>query len=220
MFRHFKFQISSLYSPRARHTITSIVVPRVTCDLPLQPVRDASKWDDLSNLHLADPNFAIPGKIYLLLGADIYTDVLLHGRWCGPPGTPTAFETQFGWVLTGRTNIRSASHPSVASHHTSVTSSDDILRMFWEIEESPKEYANLSTEERSVVRHFEENHSRSETGRFIVPLPRNTQCKSLGESRNQAVRRFLSLERSLYFKGCFQEFSTVMEEYFEIGQYP
>ena len=38
------FEISSLYSPRARHTITAIVVPRVTCDLPLQPVRDASKW--------------------------------------------------------------------------------------------------------------------------------------------------------------------------------
>ena len=89
--------------------------------------------------------------------------------------------------------------------------------MFWEIEESPKEYANLSTKERSVVRHFEENHSRSETSRFIVPLPRNTQSKSLGESRNQAVRRFLSLERSLYSKGCFKDFSTVMEECFDMG---
>ena len=97
------FQIST--HPRARHTINAIVVPRVTCDLPLQPVCDASKWDHLSNPHQADPNFAIPGKIDLLLGADIYTDVMLHGRRCGPPGTPTAFETQFGWVLMGRTNI-------------------------------------------------------------------------------------------------------------------
>ena len=47
--------------------------------------------------------------------------------------------------------MHSSSHPSVASHHTS---GDDILRMFWEIEEGPKEYSNLSTEERSVVQHF------------------------------------------------------------------
>ena len=114
-------------------------------------------------------------------------------------------------------NQHTASRPSVAFHHASITSSDDILGMFWEIEESPKEYANLSTEERSVVRHFEENHSRSETSRFIVPLPRNTQSKSLGESRNQAVRRFLPLERSLYSKGCFKDFSTVMEECFDMG---
>ena len=112
------------------------------------------KRDHLSNLSLADPDFGIPGKIDLLLGADVYTDVLLHGRRCGPPGTPTAFETQFGWVLTGRTNMHSASHPSVIS-------GDDILRMFWEIEEGPKEYLNLSTEGRSVVQHFKENHSRS-----------------------------------------------------------
>ena len=63
--------------------------------------------------------------------------------------------------------MHSGSHPSVASHHTSVTLGDDILRMFWEIEECPKEYANLSTEEHSVVRHFKKNHSQSETGRFI-----------------------------------------------------
>ena len=76
---------------------------------------------------------------------------------------------------------------------------------------------NLSAEERSVVRHFQETHSRSETGRFIVPLPRNPQGQTLGESRPQAVRRFLSLERSLYSKGQFQEFSNVMEEYFDLS---
>ena len=213
-------EISSLYSSSAKYTITAIVVTCVTCDLPLQPVYDSFKWDHLSNLTLADPDFATPGKIDLLLGADIYSDVLLHGRRCGPPNTPTAFETHFGWVLTGRTqsHSHSASHTStVASHHTAVNSGDDILRMFWEIEENPKDHVNHSPEERIVMRHFEENHSRSETGRFIVPLPKNPHCKQLGESRSQAVRRFHSLERSLYAKGQFHEFATVMSEYFELG---
>ena len=69
-----------------------------------------------------------------------------------------------------------------------------------------------------VIHHFKQNHSRSKTGGFIVPLPKNSQCKQLGESdgRPQAVRRFHSLERSLYAKGQFQEFAIVMNEYFEL----
>ena len=189
----------------------------MTCDLPLQPVCNSSRWNHLLNLSLADPDFGIPGRIDSLLGADMYADVLLHGRQYGPPGTPTAFETQFGWVLTGRTNAHSASHLTVASHHSTITSGDEILRMFWEIEENLKDFSNLSTEERLVVHHFKETHSRFETGRFIVPLPKNPQKKSLGESRSQAVRRYISLERSLYSKDHFQEFSAVMEEYFQSG---
>ena len=136
------FEFSSLYSPKAKLSITAIVVPRVTCDLPLQPVNNASEWKHLSNITLADPDFATPGKIDLLLGAD----VLLNGRRCGPPNTLTAFETQFGWVLTGRTNAHSANHHTIAYHHTAVASGDDLIRKFWEIEESPKDQINLSAE--------------------------------------------------------------------------
>ena len=211
------FEISSLYIPSAKYAISAIVVPRVTCDLPLQPVYNHSNWDQLSNITLADPDFATPGKIDLLLGADIYSDVLLNGRWCGPRSTPTTFETKFRWVLTGRTNANSASHHTVTSHHTAVVSGDDLIRKFWETEENSKHQSTLSAEERSVVQHFQETHSRSDTGRFVVPLPKNPQSQPLGESRSQAVRRFLTLERSLYAKGQFQEFSGVVEEYFELN---
>ena len=36
--------------------------------------------------------------------------------------------------------------------------------------------------------HFQANHSRDQSGRFIVPLPRKPDAKHLGESRSQAVR--------------------------------
>ena len=60
--------------------MTATVVPRVTCDLPLQPVYNGSNWNHISNLSLTDPDFGTPGRIDLLFGADIYADVLLHGR--------------------------------------------------------------------------------------------------------------------------------------------
>ena len=86
-----------------------------------------------------------------------------------------------------------------------VTSSDDTLQRFWEIEEAPSDRSSLSVEEHVVVCHFETNNCRSREGRFVVPLPKNPKMGAVGESRAQAVRRFLSLERSLNLKSRFQE---------------
>ena len=68
-----------------------------------------------------------------------------------------------------------------------------------------------------MVRHFESHHTCSKKGRFIVPLPKNPNARLIGESRSQAVRRFLSLERSLNLKGRFQDFNSVMQEYVDLG---
>ena len=66
------------------------------------------------------------------------------------------------------------------------------------------------------MQHFETNHYRNESGRFVMPLPRKPYTKPLGELRSQAVRRFLSLEHSLCCKGQFADFNAVMQEYFDL----
>ena len=76
--------------------------------------------------------------------------------------------------------------------------------------------SDLSMEERTVLRHFELDHFRNKNGRFVVPLPKTSDAKPLGESRSQAVRRLLSLERSLNAKGRFAEFEAVMKEYVDL----
>ena len=209
------FEISSLTNPADKLNVSAIVVPHVTRDLPVQPVHFKSNWSHLSGLYLSDPEFGQPGKIDVLLGVDVYANVMLQGRRSGQPGTPVALETKFGWVLAGKTNLYS-NDETIQSHHITISSGDDILRKFWEIEESPKDNSNFSPEERTVVRHFADSHTRTKEGRFIVPLPKNPQAKTLGESRQQAVRRFLSLERSLHSKQQFSEFSAVMEEYMQM----
>ena len=140
----------------------------------------------------------------------------LHGRRFGPPGSPVAFETEFGWVLAGEAeSCAPADH--VTTYHTALISGDDVLRKFWEIEEKPMSDSTLSPEERTVVHNFRDNHSRSDSGRFVVPLPKKPDAKQIGESRSQAVRRFLSLERSLHSKHQFDEFGSVMQEYLDLG---
>ena len=210
------FGVRSTYSPSRKIDVIAVVVPRVTCDLPLHPVPFSSKWNHLTDICLADTGFGHPGRIDLLLGVEVFIDVLRQGRLTGPPGSPAAFETEFGWVLAGSTELCSPANHAVVHHITHLTG-DDILRKFWEIEEKPMTDAVLSSEERAVIQHFKSQYSRTDTGRFVVPLPKKPDVSVLGESRSQAVRRFLSLERSLRAKKQFQEFEAVMQEYLDMG---
>ena len=209
------FHVSSIHNPSRKFPVTAVIVSRVTSDLPLQHIHTNQEWNHISNIQLADPDFGQPGKIDLLLGVEIFAEVLLHGRRCGIPGSPVALETQFGWVLAGSTSSGSTSQ-LVTSHHTTLLSGDDLLRRFWDVEEPAAEHY-LTSEESAVVDHFKNFHTRSADGRFMVPLPRKSESKPLGESRSQAVRRFLTFERSLHSKGLFPEIKAVMDEYFDMG---
>ncbi len=206
------FSISPLLPSSERLLISAIFVPKVTCDLPTQPVYFNARWNHLKDLHLADPNYGLPSKIDILLGVDIYADVVLNGRRTGPVGTPVAFETKFGWVLTGRTdNIKISS--SATSHHVATLYGDDLLRKFWEIEECPGKASNHSPEESAVVKHFHDNHRKNEDGRFVVPLPKILKQNHLvNQDHLLYADSSLSLERSLHSKDQFEEFAAVMSE--------
>ena len=187
------FQISTLNGPGKDFDVSAVVIPRVTGHLPTSPPPPESRWRHIEGLQLADPTYWQPGSVDLLLGVDIFVSSLLHGWQSGEPGTLTALETEFGWALAGSTHGNNPSPTQLVSHHTTVLPGDDLLRKFWEIEEPPSEPV-LTVEEKAVVKHFKENHFRLPDGRFAVPLD---NAPKIGESRSQAVRRFLSLERSL-----------------------
>ena len=55
------------------------IVPQVICELPTNPVPFKSEWDHLKGLQIADTQFGHPGRIDLLLGMDVFVDVLLTG---------------------------------------------------------------------------------------------------------------------------------------------
>ena len=121
------FSISPIQAPTRKLQVAAVIVPRVTCDLPLHPVPFDLEWKHLLNLSLADPDFGKPGRIDLLLGVDVFVEVLCQGRRTGPPGSPTAFETDFGWVVAGQTTPSSAI-PHIASHHSSMITGDELLQ--------------------------------------------------------------------------------------------
>ena len=106
------------------HTVDAIVLRRITSDIPAAPVQIKESWTHLSGLHLADPDYGISKSIDLLLGADVFGCVVLHGRRFGPSGTPSAFKTQFGWVLIGATGRTHGGHRTAGSCHLTTTVKD------------------------------------------------------------------------------------------------
>ena len=71
-------------------------------------------------------------------------------------------------------------------------STEEILQRFWSLEEAPNTMQTFSPVERLVVDDFTVHHKRDTDGRFIVRLPFKSDVAPLGESRPQALKRFLS----------------------------
>ena len=149
-----------------------------------------------------------------MLGVEIFVEVIRHGQRSGPHSTPTALNTEFGWVLAGSAGAQTDAQ-LVSTHFTSVVTGDDLLRQLWEIEEKTVANCTLTLEEQGALDHFNSHHSRDKDGRFVVPLPKRSMETKLSESRSQAVRRFLSFERSMHAKCVFPEVQRVVQEYFD-----
>ena len=65
-----KVSVSPKGDPTRNINLSAVVLPRVTCDLPIQSVPFKPEWTHLSDLTLADPNFSQPDRIDFLLGID------------------------------------------------------------------------------------------------------------------------------------------------------
>ncbi|CAH0715193.1 unnamed protein product, partial [Brenthis ino] len=68
-----------------------LVVENITDRIPTLPI-DRSMLAYLSRTKLADDTFSDPGEVEILIGAKLFTRLLLPGRVHGPPGTPTGFK--------------------------------------------------------------------------------------------------------------------------------
>ena len=55
------------------------VIPKITNAIPSQEI-DVSQLRHIHNLQLADPQFNVPGKFDILLGADVIEEVMLDNR--------------------------------------------------------------------------------------------------------------------------------------------
>lgn len=135
------------------------VLPTITDDLPTQRF-DTYQLNIPHEIQssLADPEFNKPGPVDMLLGAEIFFDILKRGKHV--VSEHAAFqETVFGWILVGKiltpTSLVTIVHP--------VVNQCSALSLF-----SSTISAQLCEEEQAVEQHFTQTTHRNDRGQFVV----------------------------------------------------
>ena len=94
-----------------------------------------------------------------------------------------------------------------------VSSFEDNLQRFWEIEEVP-----ATKHERRCEEHFNSTTRRSPEGRFIVKLPFKKEIAELVDSQQQARRRLRSLLHRLQKQpDLCRRYSEFIQEFIKLG---
>lgn len=180
--------------------ISSIIMDKITGDLPLIPIH-REEWPHLKGIQFADPHFDHPSPIEVLLGMEAYEQIIMDGLIRKQNFSPTAQNTRLGWLLFGVVK-KSDNYNSIrqSNSFTSASSSSNselnaTLKSFWELEEIP-EVRKFTIKEQYAETNFIKNVYQQEDGRYVVALPFNPEMDTLviGESRKAALHSLYRME--------------------------
>lgn len=193
--------------------VKCLILPCITSSLPSTAIEvDAIRIPD--NVQLADPTFYVPGEIDLLIGADVFWDLLNEGKMRLSNG-PYLQNTKLGWLISGPLYTNGLRINQVQCNFTQKI--DDQLKRFWELEEIPNRTV-LTPEEVKCEEIFTKTTKREDNGRFSVRMPLKESADSLGDSYQLAETRFLSLEKKLNRLPQYkQKYTDFINEYIELG---
>ncbi|XP_073942495.1 uncharacterized protein [Choristoneura fumiferana] len=203
--------------------VNAYVLKTISTRLPSKHI--AMECSQIQKLQLADPTYNTPGKIDILLGADVFCKIIEDGLVKLTDGI-VAQKSSLGWILSGQIEKenKNKEHNVIALHVTSmVTEDNDLLRRFWEIETDVyKKKKILTKEEENCEKIYTNTTTRDEEGRYIVHLPLRQNIeetvKLCGETKQQAIKRFMHLENKFEKSEKLKtEYTKVIDEYKEMG---
>ena len=215
--------VSAVNNREWSQSVKVTVLPKVSTELPKEHLQCIKDMPHLKDLTLADPHFHEPRRVDIILDVDFTDSVTLPDKIVGPPGTPSAWRTELGWVVVGRYLTSDLYKPPTASLHFNALEAEDfrtdkLLERFWFMEEMAKGPPIMSHQETEVQQQFLDTHNFSPpAGRYVVTLPKRQTTLQLGESRQTALSRFLRNEQALLRKGTWDQFQGVVKEYLMLG---
>ncbi|GFT07985.1 DUF1758 domain-containing protein [Trichonephila clavipes] len=156
---------------------------------------DATKVNIPSNIDLADKDFGIPGEIDMLIGCELFFELLRPNKFRSPCEKWLLQETVFGYIVVGSFDkFEEKSYCGLAIN--AEINSDSLnkqLQAFWEIEKVDKSSIEHSLEEEICETQYQNTHYRTEEGRYVVQLPLKKDPYCLGNSRFLAEVRLNQL---------------------------
>ncbi|XP_072400337.1 uncharacterized protein [Diabrotica undecimpunctata] len=224
--------------PGKNFNLSCAVLESITCQHP-QVALDLNLLKIPKNIKLADPHFCTPSDVDMLLGADIYFDLVTYGLIKLGPNLPILQNTHLGYIVGGnipysrytmlgsnatRSKNNAHSHYSNISLHVQTADLDSLLKNFWEIEETKPltsiHAKTITPSEQRAEDIFKSSLTILPRGRFQVDLPLKTpnEYQKLGESFHLAKRRFFNLEKRLNKSDELRHLHTeFISEYVSLG---
>ncbi|XP_029671978.1 uncharacterized protein LOC115240763 [Formica exsecta] len=210
---------------------TALIMKSLTSYTPKQNV-DISSLSYLADLPRADADPTSLDPINLIIGADLYNDIILDGVRKGSVGQPIAQNYVLGWIISGpitSSTTNNLSSPTilygncalnrVSTHHiVGSPSLEEELHRFWEVKELPRQ-THLTPQEQQCEEHFRLTHSRESDGRYVVRLPfKRGPPIVIGSSRPHAEELLhSSLHRFRDKPEVAKEYGEFMSDYQRLG---
>ncbi|XP_058449018.1 uncharacterized protein LOC131428978 [Malaya genurostris] len=218
-----KFKVhAKVRSRTSNHTfcLDYLIVPKVTGTLPTARV-EIQNWPIPHNLALADPYFHEPSRIDLLIGAEMFYDLLYQDKINMSVDLPVLQDSSLGWLVSGRVAdlklISTVRMCHAVSKESSKQELTEMLKRFWLIDEQSHSVLDQGEDE-ECERHFIQTHQRSESGRYTVRLPFRESIGELGDSKAVAEKRFTQLERRFDRNPIMkQQYKAFIDEYIALG---
>lgn len=162
-------------------------------------------WTYLKDIKLADPEFYKSRPVDLLLGADVYSNIIQEGIIRQGRTQPVAQQTHLGWILCGKTQTLQC---NVVLNNT------EDLQRFWTIEDI-SEIPNMTEDDQQCLQYYQDTTERRDDGRYVVCMPFQENFEEkLGASRPIAAAQFHHLERKFTREQNLAEaYKRFMQEY-------
>lgn len=129
-------------------------------------------------------------------------------------------KTRLGWGVSGgqqKSSISLSLATALIGSEEQQQSLNQIVRSFWEVDSCFEPIAKTTKEELECEEHFQNNYHSLGTGEYSVRLPLKHSLDLLGDSYEQALRRFLSLERRLQRNIAVKaRYSAFIKEYAQL----
>ncbi|GFT28570.1 DUF1758 domain-containing protein [Trichonephila clavipes] len=164
------------------------LLPKITDAIPVSKL-NISDLNIQDSIELADSNFHMLGQIDILIGSELFFEILNPEQHYLQEGNVILQNTKFGYLVTGtlpqsqqQANCCLISEPSL----------DITVKKFFELESLPDDSKEITKSEEEIYceEHFVSTYKRDKTGRFIVRLPIKENAETLlGYSKENAVRR-------------------------------
>ena len=211
-------RLQSLHEKNFEIAFEADVLPSITSDTPSIQI-ESPIWPHLQGIKLADPHFRTPRPIDILVGADIWGQLLQDGRRIGKANEPCAIRTHLGWVIFGPVGRIESDFPGCQSLTSKLDYKnvrlETLLQRFWDLEEPGIAESEDMDECESI---FKRTVGRDDQGRYVVQIPFRGEAPALGDSRVIALRQFYQLERRLMNSPELREkYVKFMREYLALN---